>query len=369
MKKNQVNAILINNAKRRNIIITYICFILFMLSLSVAFLTIYIKGNKVFYIKYEEKSDIDYKVYLKSNEFFNEPYLDSNKQYIASLIEYIDTNFKYQLNVNEENINYNYQYRIETEVNVKDPSSGRSLYNFKEDILPNVKKSSNNSSTVNINENIQIDYNKYNNLIRKFVNIYDLKGAESTLNVRMYLSVLGECEVIDNVNKESVISLSIPLTTDTVAIDIESNLLDDSEEKLLECNNKETISNVFLIVSILSFIILGTLIYKMVKYIIKTSSAESIYHRELKKILNNYKSYIQKINNSFNLRGYQSLKVDTFTDMLEIRDTIQQPILMVENEEHTGVFFVIPSNTKILYVYSLKVSDIEKDIKKNMKRA
>ena len=51
--------------------------------------------------------------------------------------------------------------------------------------------------------------------------------------------------------------------------------------------------------------------------------------------------------------------------MLEIRDTVKQPILMKENNNKTGTYFVIPSNTKILYVYRLKVSDIRKDFKKN----
>ena len=47
--------------------------------------------------------------------------------------------------------------------------------------------------------------------------------------------------------------------------------------------------------------------------------------------------------------------------MLEIRDTIKQPILMKENDDKTGAYFVIPSSTKILYVYRLKVSDIKKN--------
>ena len=44
--------------------------------------------------------------------------------------------------------------------------------------------------------------------------------------------------------------------------------------------------------------------------------------------------------------------------MLEIRDTIKQPILMKENEDKTGAYFLIPSNTKILYVYRIKIGDI-----------
>ena len=70
------------------------------------------------------------------------------------------------------------------------------------------------------------------------------------------------------------------------------------------------------------------------------------------------------VNNDFDLDGYQVLKVDTFTDMLEIRDTIQEPVLMAENKTKTGVYFLIPSKTKILYLYGLKVSEIKKQMKK-----
>ena len=38
-----------------------------------------------------------------------------------------------------------------------------------------------------------------------------------------------------------------------------------------------------------------------------------------------------------------------------------------ENVEKTGAYFIIPSNTKLLYVYRLKVSDIEKEINEKNK--
>ena len=102
-------------------------------------------------------------------------------------------------------------------------------------------------------------------------------------------------------------------------------------------------------------------------------SDESSYDTLLKLVLKEkgerkqfaYILYIQKINNSFDLTDYQVLQVDDFTDMLEIRDTLSQPILMTENKEKTGVYFIIPSNTKILYAYSLKVSKIKKQMKEN----
>ena len=51
--------------------------------------------------------------------------------------------------------------------------------------------------------------------------------------------------------------------------------------------------------------------------------------------------------------------LDTFVDMLTIRDTIQSPILMYENEDQTMTRFFIPTNTKMLYVYEIKVENYE----------
>lgn len=133
----------------------------------------------------------------------------------------------------------------------------------------------------------------------------------------------------------------------------------------MACIEKSPFNFLFLVVAVVMFLIEIIVLVILVKYIIKTRTAESIYQRELQKILNNYKSYIQKINNSFDLSGYQVLQVDEFTDMLEIRDTLGQPILMTENKEKTGVYFIIPSNTKILYTYSLKVSKIKKQMREN----
>ena len=59
----------------------------------------------------------------------------------------------------------------------------------------------------------------------------------------------------------------------------------------------------------------------------KARTPEDVYKLELKKILSNYGSYIQKINNGFNLDKYEVIEIDKFNDILEIRETIQEPIL------------------------------------------
>jgi hypothetical protein len=181
----------------------------------------------------------------------------------------------------------------------------------------------------------------------------------------MYISVKGNCDdLVDNPDSQSVISLKIPLTERTMSIEMESNLV-ETKDGLLVCRKVDN-PIMTLVTGVILFICDIGLITWTGIYIAKTRSPKDIYERELKKILNNYHSFIQKINNDFDLKGYQILKVDTFTDMLEIRDTLQQPILMVESKEKNGVHFIIPSVTKLLYTYTLKERDIKESLKKKM---
>ena len=183
----------------------------------------------------------------------------------------------------------------------------------------------------------------------------------------MYVDVIGSCEeFVADQEKTKVITLSIPLSEDTIAIDFLDNTV-NSTNNVMQCNVEESNSFIFLIVAIILALVDVGLVVLVIKFEIKTRTAETIYEKELKKILNNYGSSIQMLGCEFDFKKFQLLKIDTFTDILEISDKLRQPILMKENKEKTGAYFVIPSNTKLLYVYRLKVSDIEKEIKEKNK--
>ena len=51
------------------------------------------------------------------------------------------------------------------------------------------------------------------------------------------------------------------------------------------------------------------------------------------------------------MSGYQILRVKKFVDLLEIRDTMHIPIIMIENKENLVTCFIIPTDNKILYFH------------------
>ena len=190
--------------------------------------------------------------------------------------------------------------------------------------------------------------------------IYDLNNIVSKLNINLYVNIQDIENATKDLKERKVSSLTIPLTEKTVSVDI-------GDESIVN-NNKQidlvrTTNSLWAIsASILFFFV--SIIYTMflILYSRKTRTAQMIYEKEIKSIMSNYDSYIQKINGSYDIGTSQVLKIETFNDMLEIRDTLRQPILMLENEQKNGTFFIIPATNSIIYTYALRVVDIKAKI-------
>jgi len=343
---------------RKRIIMALVILIIILSITAVSFVVMAIKKDnsipKEESITYTESSVVDYKVFLKENEFFDQDYLEQNRQYIANLIDHINANLKYKLNSSKYDDNFNYKYSIVAETNVEDVSNKNIIYKFSEFLVEEKILELYSTSQIEINEEINIDYNKYNEIIRRFVNIYGLDGINPTLTINMYVSV-------DGVSKSSgtpVASLIIPLTTKTVAIDLESNEVNATEETTVY---KKIANKNQLYIAILTFALAAMVGIELYIFVNDTKDEVTLYKMKIKKILLNYDSYIQKIDNVFDYEGYQVVEMNTFEDLLQVRDTISEPILMVEKVKETD--FLIPSKGNVAYIFKLKVKGSNKDKK------
>ena len=340
----------VRNREIKNLLLMVIITFFVGLIIIVFYLT---RDNKQF-ITYNEESNVDYKVYLKDNDFYKEKYLGKDKSYIASLIKNIYTEFNYNVDISNI-INYDYSYRIAAEVDVLDEKTGTNIYHFSENLKEVDSKVG--SGNLAIKASTDINYGDYNNKISKFMDVYELKNASANLNIYLYVTI----DNIDNIDVSSlkdkkVSSISIPLTENTISVDI-------GDTSIANTNNKVEIVNVvdysWLFILGLLFILISIiyLVY-LIMYCSKTRTAQMIYEKEIKSIMNNYDYYIQKISGSYDIGTSQVIKIESFNDMLEIRDTLKQPILMLENERRDGTFFIIPATNSIIYTYALRVVDI-----------
>lgn len=322
--------------------------------ISIIIIVTYFCLSKNEYNRYTEKAKVDYKVNLKENEFYEEDYLDEKNTIIASLIKDLEVEFKYNLNL-EQDQDYTYSYKILAKTSVKESSRDNTIYETTQELLSKEVQES-NAKDLEIAEKVTIDYNEYNEKINKFINVYKLDNTTSTLNLEMYVYVINKYDG-EQINRDSkVMTLNIPLTTKTVDISINSNVIKDEGQILSEKSEYDNLTYMLVIGSIL--LVIGVAIFiKFVKYVLETRSAEKMYEQELKRILFNYKSYIQKINNEIDYNNYKIIQINTFNEILEMRDTMQSPILMYTEENEDRTKFMIMKDG-ILYLNVLGAKEI-----------
>ncbi len=310
--------------------------------------------NKTYYIGYREGGSIDYNVFLKDNEFFEENHLGRDQSYVASLIDKIIADYSYEIDMDADDVNYQYSYSIKSRLEIIDNTSKVAIFNPERELVNVQNKSQNSASRLRINEIVVINYDEYNDLANKFLDTYELTSTTSNIVVTLNVDVLSDCNAFSGSSVDSYTSeLRIPLTTKTVNIEMTS-AVPDEEAKMIACTRGagfEAFKTTAIVLSVIEVL----LVLLLVAFIYLTRTEDITYTAKVKKILSQYKSYIQKINNMFESSGYQKIYVDTFDEMLEIRDTIQAPILMHENEDKTCTKFLIPTDSKLLYVYEIKI--------------
>lgn len=312
-------------------------------------------------IEYRENSNIDYSVCLKENQFYDNKCVSKGNQYVASLIDYIPANFNYRLDFLNSGVEYVYNYSIIAEFNVLDNENDKVLYTKEEVLYVSDDKTSNGG--ININYNLNIDYNKYNNLLNNFISVYDLNQTKNTLKVSMDVNVKNkDNQNIDfsQVNASKATSITIPLTTKTVNIDISGTTLNTDNDKIVI---KPDRSYALILVIGITLLATGVITIILFSYLIKKNkTVREIYEERIKKITLAYDSYIQKITGDYPIGASQICKVSTFRDMIEIKESSEKPLLMLENKEKTGTFFLIPVGEGVIYTYAIRIVDIEAEL-------
>lgn len=305
------------------------------------------------YVTYTESGSVDYKVNLKNNSFYNEGALDENHAYVSSLVKDINAEFSYDMQVATQ-VEYNYSYYVDARLEVQDSETGAAIFDpVYELVAPKTASSSN--QVLRINQPVTIEYNRYNNIAQQFVNTYGLKDAKSSLIVTLHVNIEGSCPDAPANQGEYTVDLRIPLNQTTLKIESNSSV-PTAEAKVLACNNRS--ATAMLILSVLLAIADLVCIVLLLRYMILTRDRHINYARCVKKILSSYRSYVQKIKNPFNAENYQVLNVVSFEELLEIRDTLQKPILMYENPDRTCTKFFIPSDNGLCYAYKICVAGV-----------
>ena len=316
--------------------------------------TLFISNNKNAYVGYTEEGKVIYRAYLADNDFYEEEYLNGSHAYVASLINKMTADFSYDVKMEIDNVNFQYTYKIDAQLIVKDKASKTKIYDSFYEVLYE-ETSDSSGDELKVRKLVEFDYQKFNKKANEFNRTYNLKNTENVLLVKMKINVIGMCESFQNNNQDVyTITLSLPLMQTVVSPSV-SATVPTGEQKIIvkDISSFENLK--------ISAIVLGCFdllaIIILVLYIFLSIDKHIDYARKVKKLVSDYDSYIQQILTPFDFSGYQVLKMNSFKGLLEIRDTVQSPLLMYENEDKTCSQFFITTAEKVLYLYEIEVEE------------
>lgn len=341
--------------KRKKLILIQAIIALILTLTTVVLGSCYAFLNKSTYVDYTQDGKVVHKAYLEQNDFYEQDYINGKHAYVTELIKYITADFEYNLDMNAENVSYKYTYKIDAQIEIRDSDSNFVIYDPIYSIVPEKTNTVENESSLYIRELAEIDYHKFDRIAKDFVVAYGLNDTQNELKVRMYIDVVGVSEQFASDSADNyVIELVLPLITNTVTPTTLSTV-PSGEQRVLATNSNAKFGVLisFILFALFAFASLSVLTV----FSITTRDKHIDYARRVQKILSSYKSYIQKIINPFDTGEYQVLYLSKFTEMLEIRDTLQMPILMYENEDKTCSSFFIATTSKVLYLFEIKVEE------------
>ncbi len=343
---------------RRKWMIIQVIAIALIATIALGSFLIYDRMNRTYYIEYTENGQIDYTVAYKDNDYFEENTIGPGKEYISSLIDGITANFSYAMNMGVTNVGFDYSYSIETTLLIADTNSGNPYYSHTDILVPYRQMSSARTRGVSIAEPVDIDFTGYDKIACDFINTYNLRAASATLIVQLNVKVISNSDQFRQQNENTYsTALNIPLAEDTFSIHTTSSTPAGQTKEI--AFNGSASRQIFYIIGLISSIMAVILMMILLTYAYFTRNEDITYAARVRKILRSYGSFIQRMEGEFDSEGYQIIMIKTFTEMLGIRDTLQAPVLMTENSDETMTQFLIPTNTKLLYVFEIKVDNYD----------
>lgn len=308
--------------------------------------------------KYQENSYLDYKVYLKPNEFYETDYLDKNMIYIASLIKNIDLDFQYKFFI-DEIVNLDFNYDIVGRLTISDESGSNVYFQKEYTLLENKSIKLDSRSLYDINEKLSIDYDYYNKLANDFKMAY---GVEASSKLTVYLRI--NKKVTDNsdivkLSQSNNMSITIPLSQRAININMDYTEINNSN--YISSNSELVVNNyIFIVISVLSLVLSLVSLSELFKLLLSLRTKKSAYDKYINRILAEYDRLIVETESAPELEKFTIVKIRKFEELLDVRDNLKLPIMFYSLvPHHKGYFFI--KHQEELYLYIVKSVDVEQN--------
>ena len=337
------------------ILIDIVCTIFLLLGLIICIINAF-EYTKKEEIIYKETSKVNYKVYLKDNNFYETPYLEDGMAYVATLIDKIHINYDYLL-TSSTNTNLDIDYKIIAKLIIGSQNNSKVFFEKEYDLTESIKDKMNDTNTYHINREAIIDYNYYNDLANKFRASYAVNTI-SNLEVQLIVEEKNSENNNHKMNNHSVTSLTIPLSEQEINISMQEKQINDVKTLLKE-EKYHIKSKEFYTMSIIILVLILTHISFITRYFIRKHRKLTKYDKYINRLLNGYDRIIVNVQTPHNKNKYEIIRVNNFQELIDVRDNTKEHINYHIIEEHKKCEFYV-TNDKDLYLYEVNDTDFDR---------
>ena len=338
---------------------------LIMLGLTVLVLkgSMYTKEESI--IGYNEVGNIDYKVFLKENNYYKEQYLGKDMQYVASIIKNVVPTFTYEMH-SEEKMEYTYNYKVSADLIISDPNDNNKVLYKRPSLLVKDTKEKVTGGSFRVDQEVSINYDEYNNYVNSFKKEYAL-SVNSKLVLTFNIDVTGKSPALkEDFKKSSKLVIAIPMSEQTINIGIDTSDINNSGT--LERNYMSQIKKpVALVLGIIVGLLSLALLYIVIYNFLTNRSKTDVYKATIKSILREYDRAIvsSKTADTIDESKYNVIEVPRIEELLDAHDSTGKPILYNEDTENDISTFIIVSD-EILYKYRVVQKELEEKEEKRI---
>ncbi len=339
--------------------IFFSCLLAFLIVLQITFFGFLVRAvspsekqkDENVVMKYSLSGNMDYKVYLKPNDFIKQDYLGPDEAYVLDLIDYVQisslsnfsSNAKTKVNGNNKLVATLKVYYKET----SDTNSNPEILN-KEKIL--------SEKTLSFDDSRYSVLNSYNLYLSEYLDM--LKEFQNQIKIAMdgYLEISSTSNFEGKVGgipyKDNYTTvLKIPLSSSVIRIENEKT--DEKVSRIYEGDLAKNNKLVMSYIVIANLVIFGIICYLIKKIFVFKKKTE--YEKEINKLLRNYDDIIVNTSTSIDIEKYKIIEIEEFKEILNLSRELLLPIMNYEILKGKETWFYVIKD-EILYRYIISES-------------
>lgn len=331
--------------------------VILLIVMSAMLATTIIKGKfvekKVPVYSYNHRAKVNYQVFLLPNNLYpaDQKSIGEGNIYIKKLLDYIDTNFKYEFNgQSNAEIQGKYSIKAVVEGQLGNDKGKKSIWKYEEQLLPEQSFKVDNSKHT-LEAKTQIKPQHFEDIARKKSQDNDI-GFETKLTI--YWNIQIEAKTDKGIIKEQLEpTMEIPINSEKY-FEIKGNLTPE-KKGAIEATTK-VVSPTYKKKVDLYTVVIGVCLLALLFILLGTASkpSDNPLQKKLKNIFKNHGDRLVRLTNE-NLIGFvQLVHVKEFDDLVRIADDIGRPIFYKHYEDINDISTFYVFDDKYVYIFQLK---------------